>query len=151
MNSAYENDQDFTQNQLKFEEKTNLSKWAFWRIFWGGSDDTLRLPAAVRLRVKARLSEIILWPSRWGFITISSQFAGLGLYGNWEMRRNNSSAFPIGNRSRGPGMAFGPWVRAAFLESYWLNGPCTRPRLANWPCPCISLRHALGKCKSWTY
>ena len=58
------------------------------RIFWRGESETFCLSVAVRLRVKVTLSEIILWLLLWQFIFISRHFASLGLYSNWEMRRN---------------------------------------------------------------
>ena len=60
------------------------------RIFWRGESlfETLCLSVAMRLRVKMRLSKMVLWLLLWQFISISRQFASLGLYSNWEMRRN---------------------------------------------------------------
>ena len=78
------------------------------RIFWAGENETLRPPVSVRLPVQLRLSEIILWLLWRQIITTSDQIARLGLHSNWEMRRNNSSAFPIENRFRGPW--HGPWA-----------------------------------------
>ena len=102
MNIEYQNDKDSNWNCFKWCGIAKPRKWQFWNISQRGKNDSLRLPVAVLLCLRIRWKEVILWLWKSRLINMSTKFSTPARpYSGSATRRNNSSAFPIGDQSRG--------------------------------------------------
>ena len=102
MNSGYQNDKDSNRNCFKWCGIAKPRKCQYWNILQRGKNDILRLPVAVRLCLRIRWKEVIPWLWKSRLINMSTKFSTPARpYSGSATRRNNSSAFPIRDQSRG--------------------------------------------------